>query len=390
MEVKNEIISIVVSHNTRLQCLLDKIRNESTPKIRYMNCVIFKLVITNTNLELSMIYKGELEEHEQHKISLKRPYYTNEDLPNPMDDPDWIGDKPKTPKSNDSKWLLSESNDDIENQFLSYLSEPINDKLHPDTKLINDSDLIIKPLIYYTPYKTKIFKHRLGLPDTLTTNYTFYLVRHGQALHNATNTYGATLDTPLTQLGHKQATNAAIFLKNYIKTNNYNYDNLYFFVSDLRRTHETCAHIQDQIRNFKHPPIVLPCSHEITTKGNDKGNCDQVAANSNLYKKLARENYTQCTTIKGKDGIYSTKNNPLCNQNVDWEFYLDFYNNKVRGENNSASNYFKSFFQSTQESPTQCRTTNMIAEIFNYLKPQRPIGGKKTKKRKYTKKLKHF
>ena len=62
-----EIInSIIVSHNSRIRCLLDKFIT-SKEEIRFMNWCILLLKITCTHLELELIYTGELEIDSQKK-----------------------------------------------------------------------------------------------------------------------------------------------------------------------------------------------------------------------------------------------------------------------------------------------------------------------------------
>ena len=364
------IVSVIVTHNTRLQCLLDFIRFETTPKIRFMNCVVFKLIITNDELVLSMIYKGELDEHEQRKISLQRPYYVDKEDEGLIQ---WIRVNPPVSKPVGSETTLEE--DDIW----------VGPNSPPNVKQMN-----IKPLNIYTPYRSTTFKDRLKLPANISGTYVFYLVRHGQGVHNATNTYGMTLDAPLTALGRQQAERAAIALKQDIKLNYANIlpQQYYFFASDLFRSQITCETILTILfpdpRIYNKQIIILPCSHEITTKGNNKGNCDQVASESSLYKKVARENYSSCTFTDGRL-------NPLCKRSdVNWGSYLKFYGNKIRGEQNYPSGYVRSFFQTPTETK-HCRNTNMISEAMEILQSRRR-GGKITKKQKKrnTKKLKHF
>ena len=360
------VVSVIVTHNTRLQCLIDFIRNETTPKIRFMNCVIFKLVITDEELELSMIYSGELEHGEQRKISLTRPYYVK-DLEDcyprheegAESDVEWIGQKPTIVDDDEAEWIGPKPSG-------------------------------IKPCNVYTPYTTRDFKTRLKLPSKITKKLVFFFVRHGQALHNASNTYGMTLDTPLTPLGNRQALRAGSALKKYIDRDHPSVspDKYYFFVSDLLRTRQTCINVLAKVipgDRYNSNFVVLPCSHEINTKGNDRGNCDQTASTSSLYKKVARENYSSCTV--NSDGTL----NPICDaKHNDWSYYLDFYGNKIRGEQNYASNYVKSFFTPQAESK-QCRNTNMVAEAIQIIE-KKMKGGKKSKKHRYhkrnTKKLK--
>ena len=77
--MNNNIISLIVTHNSRLRCLLRNIlSNESNKKIqRFKNCVILRLEITkqnnNYNIKLEMVYEGTVNEKELQK----KTYYVS-------------------------------------------------------------------------------------------------------------------------------------------------------------------------------------------------------------------------------------------------------------------------------------------------------------------------
>jgi hypothetical protein len=72
---KNKIVSIIASHNSRIQCFLDKL-NPNTTKTRFQNCAIIRLSLTSEKVDLEMVYSGELNEKEIVKLSNSKPYYT--------------------------------------------------------------------------------------------------------------------------------------------------------------------------------------------------------------------------------------------------------------------------------------------------------------------------
>ena len=329
-EVQQEIVSIIVSHNTRIQCFIDAIQqNVNEDKIRFMNCAILKLTITPTQLYLSMVYQGNLSEVESSKISDARPYYVKE-----MTTP--------TP------------------------------------------GLVVYPTTMYS-MDTYNFNEYLKLPF-IDKQYTFYIVRHGQAQHNdSSNIFAGKLhmvtDTSLTPEGITQAQLAGQQLYQYLTINNQVVPT-HFFVSDLVRTHETLDTILDSMRQnlevTPRKPIVLPCASELPFKGT-LGQCDQVTADSPLYSKLSSENYSKCTV--NSDGSL----HPNCNPNVDWQtLYLPFYGGKVRGQKDTLPGYAETKFYPLDKN--NCRNTSMIALAIQYLSKANSMGGKRRSKKRKSKK----
>lgn len=76
--------------------------------------------------------------------------------------------------------------------------------------------------------------------------YDFYIVRHGQGLHNTSNISNKlfSVDPEITELGIQQAINCGLFLKEYFQQNNVVIS--YYFVSILNRTHLTMFYILEQ------------------------------------------------------------------------------------------------------------------------------------------------
>ena len=306
----DEIVSIIVSHNTRIQCLLDGIQqNESEDKIRFMNCAILKLELSPEKVKLSMVYQGELSDKEFSKIDAGKPYYVQD-----------ISTKPG---------------------HIQY------------------------PTVMYD-YHT--IQSIMKLPDIIS-KFTFYIIRHGQAAHNVKNmlgvskTLGLTLDTAITELGSQQAENAGRYLNDYLVDLKMP---TRFFVSDLIRTHQTLDSILNMMGiiesipsnikgNFKRrpTPIVLPCSNELPIKGN-LGQCDKATADAPSRQKMARENDTKC--ILRPDRTLSAD----CSQKVDWHtLYFPFYQYvSQRVQEDTASNI---------KSINSCQDSNMIAMSLLYL-----------------------
>lgn len=338
----SEVVSLIVSHNTRIQCFLDGLQqNNSDYKIRFMNCVILKLEITPTRVSVTMIDEGSLATNELDKASAKKPYFVKEYT------------QPTPPKD----------------QFLT-----INQIKDPTTVSVLP---IIKQLPNYVEYRNTEYplsqvRHLLKIPE-VNKKYTFYLVRHGQAEHNLhynvagveiSQTLGLKSNTSITEVARGQAMIAGAKLYKYIKDNNLRFPK-HFFVSDLIRTHQTLFEMYSSILGTHkdaikpegiHKPIVLPCVNELAVKGT-LGKCDQATTDAKLYKKIARENYPDCNI---KDP------NADCTSKVDWNtLYLPFYGNKLRGADDSITGMVTKQFQSTEK--FHCRDTTMIGMAIFYL-----------------------
>ena len=340
----SKVVSLICSHNSRIQCLLDKFSSEKrTKKIRFQNCAVLRMSIKTSNCSVTLVYSGELSPEEKEKVSIKRPYYA-------------IGVK--------------------------------------------------SGYEFFTPFEFK--PNKLGLTIPKDKEYVFYIVRHGQAEHNVKNsmgfssTMGMKYDTNLTEDGKKQAVNAAIKLGDILTE--YGDDKIdVFFSSDLVRSRQTIQTIQTMLSELTPPltenptpielsdsesslspspiplpnkMIVLPCASEVETVGDGTGNCDS----ANAIGGIARENYPNCTKY-GIDKLDSPCTS-IDNFTFDWEFYLGFYNDLTRRDYMNPMNRFKT--------RKHCRDTNMISCAIEYLNQSQQShmsvtpGG--AKRRKATKK----
>jgi broad specificity phosphatase PhoE len=264
-------VCLFVSHNSRIQCLLDNIQ-PSVEKLRFQNCAIMELYLSRNYIHLDLVYSGEITEDE--KQDLSRKYYSTEADP---EDPTYEASKYRRyPRI----------------EFRGNVCIPIIRKL----KLV---------------------------PEDLTEDYVFYGVRHGQSEHNVSTNVASifhmTLDTSIVQSGITAAEKAGKFIQDLGIS-----DKLHrIYVSDLKRTAQTVRTIMKIIERSGITPIVLPCASEVVESG-QHGNCDRASADLYTVQKLGRENYPSCTI----DDI--VRNRYPCDLN--WELYLSFYGGKMRGE----------------------------------------------------------
>ena len=287
--MSSKIVSIIATHNARIRCMLDiffKVENE----IRMKNCAILRFVVNQKGIDIEMVSGGELDPKEN---KAGRDYYI-------------ASQEERNPTSNVGEIVFQRQ------QF-------------PLTKLNLISD------------------------DLFDLEYVFYIIRHGQGIHNLPYATHMVLDTDVTDLGKKQAKNAGKRLYELMKKYDDNELNN-TFASDLVRTRQTIVGIYEGTRsidqNFKFPKtiIILPCSHEL--KYSSKGNCDK---ESSFFKVDARENNPKCSnsTLLPQNKISNPSSE--CNQVIlgnekivlDWSNYMTYNNNKMRGMNCSINNMIK-------------------------------------------------
>ena len=275
---------LMVSHNARMRCLLNQILGKD--KIpRFQNCAIIKIELKiNEPDTIELFYDGELSASEKGKENKKE-----------------------------------------EDKKIYFTKEP------------KKSD----PKIQYVEFKKISLDLKKILKLDLDNNYTIYIVRHGQALHNTlkgikyekilqSNTY---LDATLTNEGKEQAIRASEKIAQI--------DFNYLFISKLRRTAETGRILIHERDTLLRDPIVLPCSHELNYT--NKQNCDK--ANSGIFKGYTPpENKSICENNK-------LRNNEKCNVGlkINWKHYDNFTNRRDKKE-------------------VKCRDTNMIREALHIIK----------------------
>ena len=336
-ERKEKIVSIIVSHNSRIQCFLDKINpTKDNVKNRFKNGAILKLSLTKGLLNLQLVYSGYLSEKEQIKLertNTKIYYVTDEDV-----------------NENKGKNILGE---------------------------------IKYPKLNNTNYIEVLRKLNLLDGDLQDDKeYIFYIIRHGQAQHNLKNifgtskTMGAVTDTKLSEDTQIQKTGVKLY--DLLRNNNETIS--YFFVSDLLRSRETMKYIIDTlsnislrtndtipIYNYENKKLfVLPCASEVNNSGSG-GNCDIVSSNTNLSK-FALENYSKCKASIINEPIENSCNR-IGNIEIDWNIYLAFYSGYVRGELDNTSNLlFTTNRNKINQLKQHCRDTNMISMAFFIIK----------------------
>jgi broad specificity phosphatase PhoE len=312
VEVKKKskrIVSIIVTHQNRLKCFLNSLMGV---KYRFGNCSIIQLSMYKPSVQPS----GQKNSFIHVNVSLifdgftkpNKKYYTTE--PNPKD----------------------------KNLF------PF---VNLDGNLQNFMDI--------DPSKM--------LPNT---EYIFFLVRHGNAVHNEYNLFTKykslyNMDTLLTENGEGQAEEAGRFLKKYLDENHLNVN--YIFSSDLKRTRQTLTIIVDQLKPLKNNEIiVLPCAHELTYF--DDKNCDKRMIN---YSKgaLAGENLMRCDVeCKLDDKSISDCCRVTYGKtklDVNWVFYKKFYDGLKRQDI-----YY-------EDVPASCAYSNMIKNAIDILDISRTI-----------------
>lgn len=318
----NKIVSLLVSHNSRMQCLLKEILKTKSgyTKTRFQNCAIVRMELKKNNpLSINLVYEGELDEDDKYlknneKATNKRKGYYFLDL------------KPEQYLKIEKKQFLTEdcnneSNIKLCNKLLSCICSRKGTQSVNFNNIINNSD---------------------------NTTYVFYIIRHAEGFHNtltykektkATFTNRNSLKDPkLSYQGINQSLNAGRELyKILMKNEDYNIN--YLFVSDLARTRMTLALIcytiyentKEMINNknkkitlLNPTMIVLPCSHEIYY---EKGSA---CNGSSLMSTISGQGLENITGVKyRKDGAV-----------IDKEYVSTKYFNG-NGKNKNSKNYLE-------------------------------------------------
>jgi broad specificity phosphatase PhoE len=268
----NTRYAVIVSHNSRIQCLLAKIAPPNE-RIRFQNCSVLKIYISKGYIEVDLLHSGEITETDQKKED--KVYYCDK------------YDKRLFYQPNKFK------------QFIPMKSDAAGLK-------------------------------RLGINVPLVNDYIFYLVRHGQSEHNQGRNLHIKLDTSLLGSDKSVRFAAAAISRDIGDLKRVDM----FFVSDLIRTRQTLnimksawgwydytSYLKEHLKNKPVRSIVLPCASEVAGVGNN-GDCD-----SSIWvtQKMSRENYPGCTLST----ISDPKND--CSK-FDWSIYLQFYSKKMRGQ----------------------------------------------------------
>lgn len=290
---------LIVSHNTRIQCLLNLIRyTDSKDKTRLKNCAIIRIEFSVDGISVKMVYSGELGDSEASK-EYKNPYYveTNNEpevfIPPPREKTrqDEIENGLFKRGAADTFEDLEDDDDDDDVQNADVGPPILKADIHMPPKVdITDIQRRGPPLLGDEPgvkrgmfgflrtptrrapllgdeitaidtkrggmFGFSLTKERGPLKNVsldyiipapycgpirdelkIEGNHVFYLVRHGQAQHNVARIANTTPDTSITDPGMSQAYNAGKALVDIMLKNNEMPTLL--FVSDLKRTAQT-------------------------------------------------------------------------------------------------------------------------------------------------------
>ena len=342
---KGKIVSLIVSHNSRIQCFLDNfLRFQSGPlkqQIRFMNCCVLRLEMTpqgnsQVNLNIQLVYEGELGEEDKKK---KRPYYVIQNQQGGDGEVIRIGSY-ENPQTYSVPSMFGKKTSPSITATASSASSFIIPVPFPSfNKLLNGTDLL-------TLMNLKI--------SDIQTTMIFYLIRHGNAEHNNYSQFQlhTKYDTNCTPLGMQQAKNAGKFLGQIMKSKNESVVD-YLFCSDLIRTRQTMINIYLGIQNVVNITIpkniiILPCASEVDYNLN--GSCDSTTSKL----KYDNENYPLCKlNSNDKDcGFSEFGQNKLL---IDWRHYLIFYAGQIRSKSVSASN------MESRTNRLHCRDTNFVS-----------------------------
>ena len=336
-------------------------------EIRFKNCAILKLSIRTNNekhsVTLDLVYSGEVKD-------IKRKYYIT--------------------KNDFSKFITPEEKQEQNQTRRVEIKEKINAMIISDTPasqnyIICTHNTRIRCFIHqFFPNKNDVnidvkignnigneivfgrrtcpenkIQELLG-NDNMNQKYNkdIYIVRHGEAVHNTASSFtkkpGQLLgeyDKLLTNDGKEQANKANVEFKNIMNNKSINY----IFSSKLRRTRQTLNILLENINGIERKIIiVLPCSHELRVFDEKKGdNCDNY--NKGLY--VPNENRSKCVYDDQKIKSFKSKDkkihNKECEQedtyNINWNFFNDFYNQPGNTRR-------------------QCRDTNMIQLLLEFVR----------------------
>ena len=301
-ETNREIVSLLCTHSARLRCFLTYVAKDiieelnkkfGVKEIRFKNVSVTKMTITKDGCILNMTFSGFIAEKKR-----KGVYFT-------------------TGKDTD--------------------------------KNFKEGDVIF-PTLNFSLDKLNLNKQLIG-----DKTYVFYIIRHGEGIHNVASTQqkvGAFIkgliptvksefkDSSLTPKGVEDAKEVGKILFDLLEKKHIDY----IFSSKLKRTRETLKYLLEPVPRDQYPfqIIILPCSHELEFRKD--GNCD---ANTPIITNP--ENMENCYDKIKKTGsdkedcssVTISKEKPLL---VDWNNFI-FYDEKKK----------------------KCSDTNMIKEAIEII-----------------------
>jgi broad specificity phosphatase PhoE len=282
------------------------IKSKPIKEIRFKNCCILKLTITNGNpmAELSLVYEGNVSKPKPGAYFVKTETIV---------------------KSADQS--CKKEYDGIKMLFKNTITE------------VGFNDVSVK-------------LKDLGIdPNMKFDKYNIYIVRHGEAEHNIKK-INLTKDTLLTDNkkssddGVRQVVKAAYALNELIGKTKVDY----LFCSKLKRTRQT-LYILTRALVVPDKMIVMPCTHEVAYKEN--GKCDESTGIVPFENKMACDSKKAENNIKTKtvDKLNKKDVCEIIEPNtqsksliIDWQEYNKF------------------------DEKNQCKKTNMIKLIMEYIK----------------------
>ena len=177
-------------------------------------------------------------------------------------------------------------------------------------------------------------------------NYVFFLIRHGQGVHNTLKgmkKLRGDKNPELTDKGVIQAENTG----NAMKDDPEFQEAKYLFSSDLTRTIQTLVNVVKQCNTIDSKELfVLPCSHELNY--DNKGSCD----GSSKQMFTGNENKTSCRSITDCIQEYE-------GFNINWNFYSEFYDKGTR--------------LSPGKKRKRCRNAKFLQEAINTINRKRDM-----------------
>lgn len=309
----NPINILLVTHNARMRCFLDSLKNDKNNPVNIMGD---KLKLYNDGKQ-----KKEKEIRFMNgavlKLSIPKASFTG----------------------TISLFYSGQVNNRREGLYFVNTSNPADPNYQTNTEFGTHT---------FDLYKS------FGI-SPLPVDVDFYIVRHGEGTHNLPSYFKkikfvANLgkDTSLTSDGEKQALSTGQnFLNSNIKFNT-------VFVSKMERTKQTAYLILKNSENLQIKKfIVLPCSHELLYK--ESKNCDE----ANAYIPRSPENISNC---ESGDKTLTTCTPTCCN------FVMKYAEGSTNQEDSTITIDWSEYNDFYYTNKKECRNTNMIKESIEYLR----------------------
>jgi hypothetical protein len=321
------IISIITTHNNRLQCLLNELTNGILKKksnipitvgggdsVKFFNGSILKVVIEPTD-EMTI------------------------DLLN-------TGDYKSVEKTTHSYWISNKDANESNHPIRIYLNNNNNNKL------------------VLQPFKIKKIQSPFDHQDNTMI---FYIIRHGQAEHNIVP-INIKYDTNLVGDRDSGGKFRLIKIGKELYTEIADQRVSYGFTSDLTRTQETLELIFQGIADEQDVGVndsilknalinILPCSHELNVTNDSKTEkCDGNQSKSGIPFVQMENKLNGSVGIKKNSIDIDCKGEKL-NLAINKQNYTNFYNGKNRNHSLHSDNNRR-----------KCRETNMLELALEIIK----------------------